>query len=154
MHPSILDRMAKEGHEVANHVWNHPVLSKLPFEEVHNQIVRTNDAIQKATSQPPKVMRPPYGNTNNKLNQYLTKKEKLPVIMWSLDTLDWKRPAPDEIVSRVVKHVKPGDIILCHDIHPGTVEAIPKIVDALIAQGYKFVTVSELLSQPKKALRG
>jgi Polysaccharide deacetylase len=77
---------AAEGHEVANHVWDHPVLSKLTFDKVHDQITRTNSAIRNATSSNPSVMRPPYGNTNPKLNEYLTKGENLPVVMWSLGT--------------------------------------------------------------------
>lgn len=159
LHPTILTRMHVEGHEVANHVWDHPVLTKISYEKVHDQLARTNDAIKIATNSVPKVMRPPYGNTNAKLNKYISKEEKLPVIMWSLDTRDWMRPSPDEIVSRVVKKAKSGDIILCHDIHPGTIEAIPRIIDEMHKQGYIFVTVSELIAneettKTKHMLRG
>ena len=74
IHPNILARMQTEGHEVANHVWDHPVLSKLPFDQVHEQISSTNEAIKKASGQVPKVMRPPYGNTNPKLNKQIATK--------------------------------------------------------------------------------
>jgi hypothetical protein len=91
-------------------------------------------------------MRPPYGNTNDKLNKYIEDEGKLKVIMWSLDTQDWKRPPSQNIVTRTVKRVKSGDVILCHDIHPGTIEAMPRLVDELLKLGYQFVTVSEILA--------
>lgn len=157
-HADILRRAVEEGHEIANHVWDHPVLSPLTAEQVHDQLDRTNVAIYNAIRKYPTVMRPPYGNTIKKLNNYITSTEKLDVIMWSLDTLDWQRPSPDDIVKRVTQKAKPGTIILCHDIHPGTVEAIPKMVDAMKALGFTFLTVSEMADlqrkKPKRLLRG
>jgi peptidoglycan/xylan/chitin deacetylase (PgdA/CDA1 family) len=146
MHPDILRRAHAEGHEIANHVWDHPVLSKIPREQVHDQIERTNTAIQSAISTAPKVMRPPYGNTNRGLNDFIFKNEKLKVVLWSYDTNDWKRPAPAEIVSKTVPKMKGGTVILCHDIHPGTIEAMPDLVDKLLAAGFEFATVSELVA--------
>lgn len=152
LHPDIIKRAVEEGHEVANHVWDHPVLSKISFEKVHDQISRTNTAIKTAIGKLPTTMRPPYGNTNKKLNNYLTGTEKLDVIMWSLDTNDWKRPTSKEIVKRVVDKVKPGTVVLCHDIHPGTIEAMPELVDTLHAQGYTFLTVTEMIAMEKQLL--
>ena len=146
MHPDILKRAHDEGHEIANHVWDHPVLSKIPREKVQDQIDRTNTAIQNAISELPKVMRPPYGNTNKGLNNFIYKSSNLKVILWSYDTNDWRRPAPGEIVSKVVANVKPGTVLLCHDIHPGTIEAMPELVDKLLSTGFKFATVSELVA--------
>lgn len=158
MHPDILKRALAEGHEIANHVWDHPVLSKIPRDQVYDQIERTNKAIQDATSFTPKVMRPPYGNTNRGLNNFIFNKEKLKVIMWSYDTLDWKRPAPSEIVSKTVPNIKGGTVILCHDIHPGTIEAMPDLVDKLLAAGFTFATVTELVAlqegSSRRNLRG
>ena len=144
MHPEILKRAHNEGHEIANHAWDHPVLSKIPRDTVHDQLVRTTAAIKKAISTTPKTMRPPYGNTNKGLNEFIFKNEKLQVIMWSLDTLDWKRPPPGEIISKTVQRIKPGAVILCHDIHPGTIEAMPELIDQLKQAGYSFATASQL----------
>ena len=121
-HESIITRAVSEGHEIANHVWNHPVLTKISFDAVYDQLLRTNIAIQSIQNFAPKTMRPPYGNTNKNLNSYITEKGNLSVVMWSLDTLDWRRPTPQSIVDLALKKVKKGDIILCHDIHPGTIE--------------------------------
>ena len=129
-HKGIIERAQSEGHEIANHVWDHPVLTKISFDRVYDQLLRTNNVIQSILSVAPKTMRPPYGNTNPKLNKYIEEKGNLSVIMWSLDTQDWKRPEPQTIIDLTMKKVKVGDIILCHDIHPGTIK-VSKIKIAL-----------------------
>jgi peptidoglycan/xylan/chitin deacetylase (PgdA/CDA1 family) len=146
LHPDIVRRALKEGHEVANHVWDHPVLTKIPWQVARDQILRTSEAVFNVSGYTPKTMRPPYGNTNRGLNNRIYSETKLPVIMWSLDTLDWMRPNPKEIVKKILQKVKPGTVILCHDIHPGTIEAIPEIVQQLHEQGYSFKTVSEMIA--------
>jgi peptidoglycan-N-acetylglucosamine deacetylase len=147
LHPDILRRAIVEGHEVANHVWNHPVLTQIPWEDLQSQIHYTSRAIYNATQTWPKVMRPPYGKTSNPLNNRIFRDLHMPVILWSLDTLDWMRPGAAEIERKAVSGVKAGTILLCHDIHPGTVEAIPRIVTTLSSQGYEFRTVSDLLQR-------
>lgn len=94
-------------------------------------------------------MRPPYGNTNPKLNEHIVQNENMSVIIWSLDTLDWKRPPSSQIVKETVRRIKPGAVILCHDIHPGTIEAIPILIDELTKLGYVFKTVSEMIANKK-----
>jgi peptidoglycan/xylan/chitin deacetylase (PgdA/CDA1 family) len=141
----IMNRALAEGHEIGNHVWDHPVLAKISRDKVGEQLKRTSDAINQATGRLPQTMRPPYGNTNAKLNDWILRTSNMSVIVWSLDTNDWKHPAPEELVKRTLKKVKSGDIILMHDIHAGTIAAMPGLVDGLTKQGFKLVTVSELL---------
>ena len=124
-HKAVLERAHAEGHEIANHVWDHPVLTKITRADVIDQLSRTNEALKETLGIIPKIMRPPYGNTNGKLNEFIQKKGNVSVVMWSLDTLDWLRPDPKKIVSFTVRKVRIGDIILCHDIHPGTIEVKP-----------------------------
>jgi peptidoglycan/xylan/chitin deacetylase (PgdA/CDA1 family) len=145
MHPDIVARAYKEGHEIANHVWNHPVLSKISWKDVDKQLADTSQAIFNATSITPKVMRPPYGNTNPKLNRHIANDQKYPVIMWSLDTNDWRRPGSPEIVKRIMAKVEDGTVILCHDIHPGTIQAIPNAIEELRKKGFELKTVSEMI---------
>jgi peptidoglycan/xylan/chitin deacetylase (PgdA/CDA1 family) len=141
----IMNRALAEGHEIGNHVWDHPVLAKIPRDKVGEQLKRTSDAISQATGRLPQTMRPPYGNTNAKLNDWILRTSNMSVIVWSLDTNDWKHPSPEELVKRTLKKVKSGDIVLMHDIHAGTIAAMPGLVDGLMKQGFKLVTVSELL---------
>lgn len=145
IHPDIIKRAHDEGHEIANHAWNHPVMTKISLTTLHQQIQDTNDAIYNATKVLPKIMRPPYGNTNPKVNEFMAKSENLTTVIWSLDTVDWKLPKSDDIVQRVLSKVKSGDIILCHDIHPGTINAMEPLIDSLKTRGFKLVTVSDML---------
>lgn len=144
MHPHIVRQELAEGHEVANHAWNHPVLSKIPWQSVELQLQSTNEAIFNATNTYPKVMRPPYGNTNRGLNRRIATETNLPVIMWSIDTQDWQRPGVESILKKVRQKITAGSVILCHDIHPDTITAIPLIIKELEAKGYEFKTISEM----------
>ncbi len=150
-HPEIVKRMAEEGHEVANHSWSHPALTKLGADGVRKQLVNTSDAIEKACGIRPTVMRPPYGATNAALNRKINNDYGMKVILWSVDPLDWKYRNSDHVESEILKGTTPGGIILSHDIHATTVAAMPATLDALLAKGYKFVTVSELIAMDRPA---
>lgn len=145
-HPEILQRMVAEGHEVANHSWNHPALTKLGAAGVESQITRTNAAIKAAIGRNPTTMRPPYGATNAALNRRLDEQYGLKVILWDVDPLDWKYRNAARVQRAIVEGTRPGSIILVHDIHPSSVAAMPGTLDALLAKGYKFVPVAELIA--------
>lgn len=145
-YPDIVKRMVAEGHEVANHSWSHPALTKLGVDGVFKQIENTNKAIEDACGVRPVLMRPPYGATSVLLNKRYNDQFGLKVILWSVDPLDWKHRNADRVASQIIQGTQPGAIILAHDIHPSTVAAMPRVFDTLLAKGYKFVTVSELLA--------
>jgi peptidoglycan-N-acetylglucosamine deacetylase len=145
-YPDIVRRMANEGHEVANHSWSHPALTKLGAESFRKQIENTNEAIAKATGKRPVLMRPPYGATSALLNRRLSEQFGLKVILWSVDPLDWKYRNSNRVYSSIIQNTQPGSIILTHDIHATTVAAMPATLDTLLSKGYKFVTVSELIA--------
>lgn len=144
LHPYLLQRMVNEGHEVGNHGWNHPVLPRLSFDDVQKQLRATSSAIYEATNRTTTIMRPPYGKTYKKLNMFMSEKEKLTVVLWSYDTLDWRRPSVSELSANIMNGPKSGDIVLCHDVHPGTIEAIHYSLGNMTKDGWKFVTVTEL----------
>jgi len=145
-YPDIVRRMAEEGHEVGNHSWSHPALTKLGAEGFRKQIESTNDAIAKVTGKRPVLMRPPYGATSATLNKRLAEDYGLKVILWSVDPLDWKYRNSNRVYNTIVQNTQPGAIILAHDIHATTVAAMPETLDTLLGKGYKFVTVSELIA--------
>jgi peptidoglycan-N-acetylglucosamine deacetylase len=145
-YPAIVARMAAEGHEVANHSWSHPTLTKLGFESFRKQIENTNEAIAKVTGKRPVLMRPPYGATNAGLNKRLNEQFGLKVILWSVDARDWKYRNSNRVYNWIIQNTRPGSIILAHDIHGTTVAAMPATLDSLLAKGYKFATVSELIA--------
>jgi peptidoglycan/xylan/chitin deacetylase (PgdA/CDA1 family) len=144
-HPEIVARAAREGHEIANHSWSHPNLGKMSDENVRRQLRQTDDAIKNATGKRPTLMRPPYGSITAREKHWIHDEFGYDIILWDVDPLDWKRPGPAVVRARILKETRPGSIVLSHDIHPGTIEAMPSTFDELEAKGFKFVTVSELI---------
>lgn len=150
-YPDIAKRIVDEGHEIANHSWSHPQLTKLSPAAFDTEISQTNDAIEKATGVRPVTMRPPYGAINAGLTKRLNEEYGLSVILWSVDPLDWKIRKSDHVSSHIIKNTAPGAIILAHDIHASTVDAMPAALDTLQSKGYKFATVSELIALDRPA---
>ncbi|MCZ8519641.1 MULTISPECIES: polysaccharide deacetylase family protein [Paenibacillus] len=154
LYPAIAIREVNEGHEIANHTFDHHFLKHYPPERIVNEIRQTQEVIFDITEQMPHVFRPPGGFYNDALLQSM-KEDKLTVVMWSWyqDTKDWKKPGVEKIVSQVLNNVHNGDIVLFHDLQGDctqTVEALKRILPELKRQGYEFVTVSDLISRTKK----
>ena len=148
-HPEILQRAVREGHEIGNHSWSHPAFGKMGDESVRAELQKTDDAIRSAIGVRPVLMRPPYGSITARQKKWINSEFGYRSILWDVDPLDWKRPGPAVVMSRIVRETRPGSIILSHDIHPGTIKAMPGTFDQLQAKGFKFVTVSELIAMGK-----
>lgn len=144
--PQIVQRMAAEGHEVANHTWNHPRLPSLSPEKFDEQIRKTTEIIEQNTGKKVTIMRPTYGLYNERVKNELLSDYGLDIILWSVDPNDWKKPGANVVARRLVEGAHPGAILLAHDIHPGTIAAVPQAIAQLKAKGYEFATVSELLA--------
>ena len=151
LHPGIAKRIVDEGHEIANHSWSHPSFTKLGLDGVRSQIIRTENAIAEATGVRSKVIRPPYGATNDRLKSWIDSEFGMKTLMWSVDPLDWKRPGPAVVARRLIDGAQPGGILLAHDIHEATIAAMPATIDGLVARGFRFVTCSELLAMEQPA---
>jgi peptidoglycan-N-acetylglucosamine deacetylase len=152
--PGLVARIAREGHEIGNHSWSHPHLARLGDHAVLSEIDKTADAVLGATGFRPVVMRPPYGDFNTRQSRMLRAARDLPTIMWSVDPQDWRRPGGRVIAERIIAHAAPGAVILTHDTVSDTVRSLPHALDALLGQGYRFVTVSELIGWPAWTRRG
>src|SRR6266487_3618415 len=144
-HPDIIARAAREGHEIGNRSCSHPNFAKMSDPGVRSQLQRTDDAIKSATGMRPTLLRPPYGSITAREKRWIHDEFGYQIILWDVDPYDWKRPGPAVVRNRILKETQPGSIVLSHDIHPGTIEAMPSTFDALEAKGFKFVTVSELI---------
>ena len=154
-YPNQLKRMVNEGHAVANHTWSHPNLRQLTTSKMVQEINSTQHEMQRVIGRKPDLFRPPYGFIT-KSDAMVLNDMGLRVIMWSVDTLDWSGASADFILERVHRDIRPGGIVLQHNIQnnvpgmlDGTVEALPQIIDELHEKGYQFVTVQSLLSQSK-----
>ena len=139
----ILKREVAEGNEVGNHTYTHATLAGAPMAKIEEEIAKTQDAIKLVLGTSPVLLRPTYGATDKQLDA-VAKQDNLAQILWTVDTDDWRDHNSALIEKRVLKGAKPGHIILMHDVRPTTVAAVPNILKKLAAQGYTFVTVSEL----------
>jgi peptidoglycan/xylan/chitin deacetylase (PgdA/CDA1 family) len=144
-HPDILQRAVREGHEIANHSWSHPNLGKMSDEAVRRELQKTDDAITAAIGKRPTLMRPPYGSITARQKKWIHDEFGYRIIIWDVDPFDWKRPVPSVVTARILKETKAGSIVLSHDIHQPTIEAMPATFDQLMKKGFKSVTVTELL---------
>lgn len=136
----ILRKMVDSGMEIGNHTYNHLLLTKYDEDKIRSEIEDTSDVIYSATNKRPNLLRPSYGSVNNKIK----KVANMPIIIWDIDTLDWKYHNSKRITSRVVNKVRDGDIILMHDIYSASLNALGNIIPILKNNGYEFVTVNEL----------
>jgi len=151
--PEVLKRAIAEGHEIANHSWNHEAFTRRGGSGVASQVNQANEAIVALGAKKPVLVRPPGGATNPTINRSLNQEYGMKVVLWDVDPLDWKNRNSDHVTSEILNNTKPGSIVLAHDIHATTVAAMPATIDGLLAKGFKFVTVSELIAmdRPKPA---
>lgn len=140
-YPETVKKVLKSGNEVSSHTWNHTYLPKLSAAQVRAQEDKTANAIYKACGSKPVSVRPPYGAINDNVKKGID----TALILWSVDTLDWKTKNTNATVNTILKNAKDGDIVLMHDIHKPTVAAVEKVLPKLKAKGYEVCTVSELL---------
>lgn len=138
--PSIVKKIAAEQHELGNHTFAHPDLKNLSTKNIQLQISSTNKYIKAASGQNPTVFRPPYGSTNASINKIA----QLPAVLWDVDTLDWQHRNPNKTFNNIKKNTRNHSIILMHDIHMTTADALDRSMTYLEKQGYSFVTVSQL----------
>ncbi|MER5645760.1 polysaccharide deacetylase family protein [Streptosporangium sp. NPDC002524] len=139
---NTLRRMVAEGHELGNHTWAHPQLPLLSQAAIREELGRTQWLVKQATGVTMILMRPPYGLTDSRVAAE-SRQLGLAQILWDVDTLDW-RDHDSSLVARRATEAGPGSIVLMHDIHHSTVQAVPRVLDDFAARGYRFVTLSEL----------
>jgi len=149
MYPRLVERIAAEGHEIGNHSWSHPRLTSLGNEGLMRELDNTSMAIQQAVGRPPVTMRPPYGLLSARQRNLISENRYLPTILWSVDPQDWRRPGSAVVANRIVGGAHTGAVILAHDIIGSTIRAMPAALDGLLARGYRFATVSELVGWPR-----
>ncbi|MBR1970283.1 MAG: polysaccharide deacetylase family protein [Clostridia bacterium] len=139
---AVLQRADALGCEIGNHTWNHVNLSSCGSSTIASQISNTNNAVFNAIGKYPALCRPPYGAYNSTVKNSVS----MPIIMWSVDTLDWKTRNAQKTLASVKKSTTDGAIILMHDIHSPTADAAEMVIPYLLKQGYQLVTVSELIN--------
>jgi len=142
--PELCRRMVAEGHELGNHTYTHRYLPLARTRMVEKELRATDRAIERATGIVPNLARPPWGGRTPKTVRAFTRLAKR-LVLWDVNSFDWKGKPPAEVVSRVMERAKPGSIILMHEARVGgemTIEAVRLLIPALRARGFELVTVS------------
>ena len=146
--PDEVKRMKALGCELGNHTYDHTDLATLSASDISSQISRVDQELVNLTGQGATVVRPPYGSVNDTVKATVG----TPMILWSIDTLDWKTQDVQATVEEVMNNVQDGSIILMHDIYSTSVDAAEILIPQLIEDGYQLVTVHELAAAHGKEL--
>ncbi len=144
----IIKREIADGHEIGIHTWDHTKLTTLSPSEITEEIDSVRREIRRLTGVTPRIVRPPYGSTNDDVKA-VSVAEGFLIVRWNVDPEDWKTRDAQATFDHIMSHAKSGNIILCHDIHKETVESMRLVIPALLEQGYQLVTVSDMLQYSK-----
>ncbi|MFC0558557.1 polysaccharide deacetylase family protein [Halalkalibacter alkalisediminis] len=148
--PNLATMLKEEGHEIGNHAYSHPDMSKLTVSRIQEEIEKTNSVIEATIDVTPKWFAPPSGSFNQTVVDQ-ARKHGMHTILWSVDTVDWRKPNPSEMVNRVLSKVHNGAMILMHPTEP-TAEGLEALITGIQEKGYRIGTVSEVLSEERVTL--
>jgi len=146
-YPDQVRAIAEKGHEIGNHSLTHPHMSKLSSAEIQKELTELDDQIESLTGKRCTLFRAPFGEYNDTVITAVRDIGYEP-IQWNIDTVDWKEErSADTILNSVIPRLANGSIILCHNNGYKIKEYLPQLLEKALADGYEFVTVSELLLQ-------
>jgi len=149
-YPEILRRIITEGHEIGSHTITHGNITKMSDNQIREEMRGGIEIITSATGVPPRTFRPPYGAITSAQKSWIRAEFGTPSILWSVDPEDWKKPGSSVVASRLVAGAAPGGILLVHDIHAPSIDAMPSALDQLLAKGFQFITVTQLIAMEGK----
>ncbi|MDR1428094.1 MAG: polysaccharide deacetylase family protein, partial [Bifidobacteriaceae bacterium] len=140
----VLKKAAYQGNEIASHTWDHRALTSLTEGQIRSEVRRTAREIEKATGVRPALVRPPYGRIDGRVAGVLGSVGAA-AILWSVDTRDWEHRNGAKVLRSVERHTQRGAIVLMHDLHSASADALDEMIQTLEDRGYTLVTVSEIL---------
>lgn len=145
--PELAKMIVEAGHEVGNHSYTHPDMSKISSSKIHEEIVKTNDVIEATTGKQVTWLAPPSGYFSNEVVK-VAASLNLGTIIWSVDTIDWQKPTPDVLIQRVLSKVHNGALILMHPTE-STTKSLDRLITEIEKKGLKIDTVSDMLSEER-----
>lgn len=146
-HPTLAKMILEEGHEIGNHAYSHPNMKQLTTARIHEEIEKTNAVIFATLEVTPKWFAPPSGSFRQEVVD-IAASLNMKTILWSVDTVDWKKPKAEEMVTRVLNKVHPGAMILMHPTEP-TANGLSSLIEGIQAKGYHIGTVSQLMDESR-----
>lgn len=155
-HPNLIRNIVNQGHEIGNHSFNHPDFNKISATQMKDQLNRTETIVKNATGKSTKpLFRPPFGASRTAVLNAVGEIGYTKTIMWTIDTVDWRGDSAATMTHKVVNNIVPGAIVLMHTGQDTfTPEALPGMISKLKSLGYKFVTVSQLLTYQGSSTSG
>ena len=145
--PEMTRRIANEGHEIGNHAYTHPQMSRLTSEKINEEIKKTEEIIYQITKQKSSFFAPPSGDYDQRVVT-IAESFQLKTILWTVDTIDWQKPSPETIIKRIIPKVNNGYLVLMHPTE-STAKALPQLIQEIEAKGLKIDTVKETLSSKR-----
>ncbi len=142
--PDSVKKIAEHGHDVGNHSDTHPHMTQMSTADMVSQIQACNDKIKELTGKQPTLFRAPYGDYNNDVVKSVNGCDMY-CVQWDVDSLDWKDPTPEQIKKNITSKIKNGSIILMHNGAKNTPESLPAVIEAIKAEGYEIVPISQIL---------
>ena len=143
-YPERIKKISELGHEIGTHSKTHPHMSKMSKEQIRSELLSSKQAIEDITGKKVELFRAPFGEYDNEVIS-VASELSLYTVQWDVDSLDWKDLSAEEIAERIIKRVKSGSIILCHNNGLHTAESLPIIFKALKGKGFVFVPIGELI---------
>lgn len=147
-YPTAVEKIVTNNMDVGNHTYSHKSLTSLSNTKVKEQITKTNDLFTAKTGKDMTSLRPSYGSVNKRVSIQVG----MPIILWSIDTLDWKTRNADKVYAEIIKNARDGEIVLMHSLYPTTVEATGRAIKELYKQGYQIVSIRDLAKLKGKTL--
>lgn len=140
-YPGLAREVHDAGHEIGNHTWTHPVLTKMTPGAIQKEYESTEQALVKAIGENSTVFRPPYGAINDSVRKLIP----IHSVNWTIDTLDWKHRDPAKLLPMLKEALHNNSIVLMHDIHQSTADGLEPVLSYLQSEGYEFLTITEIL---------
>ncbi len=145
--PELAKMIVSAGHEIGNHSYSHPDMAKLTAAQAREQIVKTNEIIEAATEIKCKLFAPPSGSYRDETVK-VADEIKMKTVMWTVDTVDWKKPSPEILINRVMDKVDNGSMILMHPTE-STAASLNRLISLIKQKNLKIGTVSDLLNEER-----
>lgn len=145
--PELAKAISEKGHEIGNHAYSHPDLQQRSEAETMEELRKTNDIIKKTLGIQPKWFGPPSGSFNQTTVD-VANQLSMNTVLWTIDTIDWRKPATSEMVNRILSEVENGAMVLMHPTKP-VAEGLETMITGIKGKGYELGTVGDLISEKR-----
>lgn len=152
-YPEVARQVSLQGHEIANHAFTHDRLTRLDEDTIHDEVARTQELLEEVTGTEPRLFRAPYGAVDTSVRNEL-RDQDLELVGWAVDPRDWERGKTSEAITAfILERTRGGDIILLHDIHRRSIDAVEDIIRGLKAKGFEFTTAGDLIARKREEMK-